>query len=412
MKSIYYISIDASTFSACLPYVSKPEGCNMRRMSNLITLFTAITAFFFGCFITKILTIVDKCPAHKSGVAKLEPHPNLFLMVLIMSAPRNVEQRNAMRETWLKLGQPLQQPYFPEENIYLPAYGARGHLQMETVTSQANRLRLYMDWAAKLPYMDAPKTKRTIQVKHFFAIGMQHISSVVRAELAREQSQHNDLLLLPRLHDAYTNLTEKLLQSIDALTHHYEFSYLIKVDDDSYVKLDNLLNVLISYDRKLLRKSSEYRHEQLPQLYWGYFNGRATIKSKGQWSEPNYYLSKHFITYALGGGYVISRKLCEFVANNSQHLSTYVSEDVSMGTWLAPLRHVYRWHDPRFDTTYVPRACRSHHLVLHKRNEVRMRDLYMGKLCSPEQSSARSLPAEYYYDWSKPVDKCCDSLVV
>ncbi|XP_030240882.1 beta-1,3-galactosyltransferase 6 [Drosophila navojoa] len=383
----------------------------MRRMNNLVTLFTAITAFFFGSFITRILTTVDKCPAHRSGVIKLEPHPDLFLVILVLSAPDNAELRQSMRDTWLRLGQPLNQPYFPEEHIYLPRYsGAGGHLQMETVATQEQRLMHYIKWQQELTQMDQPRVHRNIKLKHLFAIGTQRLNGILRGELEREQQQHKDLLLLPRLHDDYLNLTEKLIQSLDALTRFYDFSYLLKVDDDTYVKLDNLLNELVSYDRKLLRNRADYGHDPQPELYWGYFNGRATIKTKGRWREPNYYLSKNYINYALGGGYVLSRKLCEHVANHSDLLSTYVSEDASLGTWLAPLRHVYRWHDPRFDTAYTPSKCHPYHLVLHKRNGRHMDDLYANKLCTHEIPGQRVF-VSYYYDWTKPADKCCDTIV-
>ncbi|XP_060651267.1 beta-1,3-galactosyltransferase 6 [Drosophila nasuta] len=381
----------------------------MRRMNNLVTLFTAITAFFFGSFITRILSIADKCPVERSGVAKLEPHPDLFLVILVFSAPSNTEQRDAMRETWLRLAKPLKQTYFPEDQIYLPSY-SDGHLHMETVAWQANRLQQYVQWQQQLPLMEEPRVHRNIKFKHIFAIGTQQLSPTLRSELEHEQKQHNDLLLLPQLHDDYKNLTEKLLQSLITITQHYEFSYLLKVDDDSYVKLDNLLNVLVSYDRKLLRRRGDYVNDPLPELYWGYFNGRANIKTKGHWSEPNYYLSKNYINYALGGGYVISQKLCAHVANNSQLLSKYVSEDASLGTWLAPLRHVYRWHDPRFDTAYMPAKCRDYHLVLHKRSQHLMQDLYNGKMCTHEHPGQRAF-VSYYYDWTKPADKCCDSIV-
>ncbi|XP_034472999.1 beta-1,3-galactosyltransferase 6 [Drosophila innubila] len=381
----------------------------MRRLNNLVTLFTAITAFFFGSFITRILSMADKCPAERSGVPKLEPHPDLFLVILVFSAPANTEQRDGMRETWLRLGQPLKQTYFPEDYIYLPSYSG-GHLQMETVASQANRLQQYISWQQQLPKLEQPRVHRNIKLKYLFAIGTQQLGSTLRLELEHEQKEHNDLLLLPQLQDDYSNLTEKLLQSLATITRHYEFSYLLKVDDDTYVKLDNLINELVSYDRKLLRRRSDYAHDPLPELFWGYFNGRSTIKTKGHWRESNYFLSRNYINYALGGGYVISRRLCEHVANNSQLLSRYVSEDASLGTWLAPLRYVYRWHDARFDTAYMPSKCRPYHLVLHKRNPQLMQDLYTGKLCTHEHPGQRVF-VSYYYDWTKPADKCCDSIV-
>lgn len=193
----------------------------MRRMNNLLTLFTSMSAFFFGCFITTLLTSVDKCPTQKSGVHKLEPHPELFLMVLVLSAPRYEDKRNAIRNTWVKLGKPLSLPYYPEEFVYLPFYGHMGHLQTEGPAEQANRLRIFMDWMESVEHSRTDMPKRNIKVKHFFAIGTQGLDPSLRYQLEKEQKQHLDLLLLPRLTDTYANLTEKLIHSLDALTHHY-----------------------------------------------------------------------------------------------------------------------------------------------------------------------------------------------
>ncbi|XP_017086415.1 beta-1,3-galactosyltransferase 6 [Drosophila eugracilis] len=384
----------------------------MRRL-NLVTFVTAVSAFFFGSFFSKILSWVDQCPQHLSREYQKELYPKFFLVVLVLSPPRNAEQRNTIRRTWLQnANQLFYQPYLPEELIYLPTYSPDGHLQVELVEHQENRLRQYMEWRDNVLTSDLPKERKKrgwIKVKHVFAIGTWNISSYLQAELLKEEKQYADLLLLQRHHDTYGNLTEKLLQALDTLRYHYEFSYVIKVDDDTYVKLDNLVNELVSYDQKLLRQKSNYGHHPLPQLYWGYFNGRATVKTKGQWKETNYYLSKNYLPYALGGGYVLSRKLCEYIVNSSKILTHYVSEDVSVGTWLAPLRHVYRWHDPRFDTAYKPRKCQTYHMVLHKRNIKMMSDIYGGKLCSGINSS--SLTA-YYYDWSRTSEKCCDNLVL
>ncbi|EDV35393.1 uncharacterized protein Dana_GF19742 [Drosophila ananassae] len=380
----------------------------MRRLKSVVTFIVVIAAFSFGSFITKILILVEKCPAEHSGL-HVATHADNFLLVLVLSSPRNMEQRNAIRGTWLRLSpRHIFHSYYPEELLYLPNYGPNGHLEIELVEHQEIRLKEYINWKKSSKNLHSPKRARKIKVKHMFAIGTMQLGKAIQDNLYREQGKHNDLLLLPNHYDTYYNLTEKILQAMNVLTQTFEFSYLIKVDDDTYVKLDTLINELISYDNKLLHKEREYGTNPLPQLYWGYFNGRATIKLHGQWKEYNYYLSKNYLPYALGGGYVLSRKLCEYISNNSQILSLYASEDVSVGTWLAPLRNVYRWHDPRFDTAFLPRKCKSYHIVLHKRSMEMMAQIFDGKLCS---GTGHSSVLEYYYDWTKTADKCCDNLV-
>lgn len=54
----------------------------------------------------------------------------------------------------------------------------------------------------------------------------------------------------------------------------------------------------------------------------------------------------------VGGGYVLSHLLVDFVARNGMLLKAYANEDVSVGTWLAGL-NVHYVHDPRFDTEYM-----------------------------------------------------------
>ncbi|XP_067621143.1 beta-1,3-galactosyltransferase 6 [Eurosta solidaginis] len=384
----------------------------MRRTNNLVTLFTAMVAFFFGCFLSNMLTKVDRCLTHKSGVNHMEPHPDIFLMILMLTNPASVNRRQIMRQTWLRLGVPLELPYYPENLIYLPKYHANGHLQLESVADQSTRLTAYLQWLEN--NMDnASNSRRIIKVKYFFAIGTENLSWGLRASVEREQKSYRDILLLPRITESFENLTEKVLHSIEALTNHYKFSYFLKVDDDTYVKLDLLLNELISYDRKLTRKSNEYKGQTLPALYWGYFNGKANVQTKGKWRDPNYHLSTHYLTYAQGGGYLISRHICEHIAGNAQSLAVYVNEDVSLGLWIAPLRYVYRRHDPRFDTSYRPRKCRRYHLVKHKVDENDMQQLYDGSVCIKGRDfDEKETPTEYLYDWSKPASKCCDTGVL
>ncbi|XP_055849577.1 beta-1,3-galactosyltransferase 6 [Episyrphus balteatus] len=383
----------------------------MRRMNNLITLFSAIFAFFFGSFLTTIVTNIEKCPS-KTTVSKLEQNHDIFLMVLVLSAPNYIDKRQIIRDTWLKVARPLVQPYYPEDFVYVPDYDEDGFLEMESVAEQSNRIRNYLDWLDGVE--NAVASRRFIKIKHYFAIGTQNLSPVLMGELRKEQNEFNDMLFLLDVRDSYANLTKKLISSLEHLTNHESFTYLLKVDDDSYVKMDYLVNELVSFDRKLIRKSSEYKTNPIPELYWGFFNGRAAIKTRGQWKEEHYYICSKYAPYALGGGYVISRSIAEYIDANSQILNTYVSEDISMGTWLAPLRNIYRRHDIRFDTGYMPRKCRRQHIVLHKRTIQQMKDLYEGKLCTFEVPKENTLkrPLEYYYDWKKPAESCCNNIAV
>lgn len=112
----------------------------------------------------------------------------------------------------------------------------------------------------------------------------------------------------------------------------------------------------------------------------------------------------------LGGGYVLSRELAEFVADHLDGLRFFRAEDVSVGVWLAGVRVKYV-HDPRFDTEYLSRGCNNQYLVSHKHDRAALLRLArnvreLGQLCEREFQSRPS----YVYDFSVPPSQCCQRL--
>ncbi|XP_046556658.1 LOW QUALITY PROTEIN: beta-1,3-galactosyltransferase 6-like [Haliotis rubra] len=235
---------------------------------------------------------------------------------------------------------------------------------------------------------DLPK-----DVAAYFVIGTKQLSKDVEDRLMRENMLRKDLLLLKYHEESYLALSKKLLTSLEWIHEHVDFKFLLKVDDDSFVRLDALL------------KELKFKDEE--KLYWGFFDGRAHVKQRGKWKEQEWVLCDRYLPYALGGGYVVSSDLVHFVASNANYLKTFISEDVSLGVWLAPV-NVNRLHDPRFDTEYRSRGCRNLYLVTHKKSILQMRDLHQtlqttGHLCRSEIQSYKS----YMYNWNVPPTLCC-----
>lgn len=122
----------------------------------------------------------------------------------------------------------------------------------------------------------------------------------------------------------------------------------MQVDSDSYVRVGGLLKAL-----------KDISH---PRLYWGFLDGRAKPIRKGKWKETDWLLCDRYLPYQvypifqfykwqLGGGYVLSHALADYLARNAGLFRQYKSEDVSVGAWLAGLDVRYV-HDPRFDTEW------------------------------------------------------------
>uniref|UniRef100_A0A1B0CTY4 Putative vacuolar assembly/sorting protein vps41 n=1 Tax=Lutzomyia longipalpis TaxID=7200 RepID=A0A1B0CTY4_LUTLO len=305
--------------------------------------------------------IRDVRKGHLEGEGGAPPvrKPHHFLVILITTAPGNVPQRTAMRETWLRNGYVWKSdvPY-DANSVYIPAYDPEtGFLRAETPDIQEYSLNVYKKWMKKYktinPDLDGQEMGN-ISVVHFFAVGM----AGLRAE---------------------------------------------ECDDDTFVDLAILLQDLQTYHtRSKIVYGKDDSTYPFPRLYWGYFHGKAYVKTSGQWKEQNFDLCDRYMPYALGGGYVLSGSLVAYIAEHRNTLKTFRSEDISVGTWLAPFRDVHRRHDVRFDTAFMARKCQSYHIVLHKRTIEDMRHFQSGFTCSQIQNDALRRPKEYFYNWHKP----------
>lgn len=292
---------------------------------------------------------------------------------------------------------------YEDEVISVPSYDERGQLLLETVQQQRESLEAYQLWRQK-----RIKNIKVInfKVKTLFAIGTHGLSRSERKVIYEEQRVYNDILELDDLQDSYANLTMKIVRSMAHVDEVYDFKYLMKLDDDTYVKLDLLSEDLLGYYEKLHRLRA--KHPKPLELYWGYFKGAATIQQRGQWKESNYKLCDRYLPYALGGGYVLSKNLVSYIATYGAHLTNYKSEDMAVGTWLAPFGNIHRRHDVRFDTAWMARRCQDYHLVLHKRTAHQMKQIYEGQPCQNDDTlQQQQRPKEYFYDWNAPPTQCC-----
>ena len=265
-----------------------------------------------------------------------------LLVVLILSSVHDRERRDAIRETWMEGYRDLKHP---------------------------------------------------VLIK--FSIGTLALASTDLDTLDSEQLAFNDLLLLPNLKESYSNLTRKVLYSFMALDQSYDFSYLMKCDDDTFVVLQSILE-------ELSHRTSER------SFYWGFFDGRAHVKKQGKWSEKEWFLCDRYLPYALGGGYVLSHDLVSRISSAADGLQLYNSEDVSVGVWLSPF-DAERRHDVRFDTEFVSRGCRNEYIVSHKQSveDLRRKQRMLkiaGRLCEREYQTRLS----YEYDWNVEPTKCCE----
>ena len=244
-------------------------------------------------------------------------------------------------------------------------------------------------WKRAYEAADSPVTIR-------FVLGTAGLEESQVLSLESEHANYSDLLMLPSLKDRYQNLTLKVLNILVWADNHLNFSYLLKCDDDTYVRVGAIISEL---KRRKSRKS----------LYWGYFSGQNKPFTKGKWAENKWFLCDHFLPFAMGGGYIISSDLVHRVAMNAGGLQLYSNEDTSLGVWLSPYE-AERKHDMRFNTEGISRGCSDKHLVSHKQNAADMRKKYHSLLLSAGRVQCRGellKSRAYEYNWHVPPSKCC-----
>ena len=280
------------------------------------------------------------------------------LMILIMSAPANSDVRDVIRNTWLSV------------------------------------------------------PKKDNSFKALFVLGKTDLNSTELGEIEKEKKRYGDLLILP-VFDSYETLTNKVLESIVFVQKHFRFDYLLKCDDDSFVDIVKVVQELQGGGNFGQEGLEKHEHgwtpgKPNPNLYWGFFDGRAQVRTTGKFPDPKYKLCDRYIPYALGGGYVLGRALVHFIATNADQLEQFFSEDASVGAWLAGTTAIRR-HDTRFDTQWKSRGCSNTYLVTHKQTpddmEVKWETLVRtGTICDSEEMRVM---LSYKYDWTKPPSMCC-----
>ncbi|XP_078484112.1 UDP-GalNAc:beta-1,3-N-acetylgalactosaminyltransferase 2 [Ciona intestinalis] len=154
----------------------------------------------------------------------------------------------------------------------------------------------------------------------------------IDTQLKEEVSLHKDVLLVPNvktkptlpLTDVYRNLPLKLLAFFKWTTENVHCEFVGKIDDDSFVDINNILQVI---KRSGVKENS----------WFGSFRGDIPVARWGKWAELAY-TANIYPAFAYGGGYVITSDIALWLATNAQMLHPYQGEDVSMGIWLAALK--------------------------------------------------------------------------
>ncbi|GFZ00155.1 galactosyltransferase1 [Actinidia rufa] len=160
-------------------------------------------------------------------------------------------------------------------------------------------------------------------------IAILHKNQMVNEELWNEARTYRDIQLMPFV-DYYSLITWKTVAICIFGTEVASAKYVMKTDDDSFVRVDEVLASLtrINASRGLLYGliNSDSQPHRNPDSKW--------YISQEEWADDKY------PPWAHGPGYVVSRDIAKAVYKKHKkgRLKMFKLEDVAMGIWIADMK--------------------------------------------------------------------------
>ncbi|CAI0626415.1 unnamed protein product [Linum tenue] len=190
-----------------------------------------------------------------------------------------------------------------------------------------------------------------------FFIGL-HKNTQVNFELWKEAQAYGDIQLMPFV-DYYSLISLKTIAICIMGTKILPAKYIMKTDDDAFVRIDEVL-------KSLKEKPSK-------GLYYGLM---AYDSSPHRDKESKWYISEQewphaaYPPWAHGPGYIISRDIAKFIVQGHQerNLKLFKLEDVAMGIWIEEMKkqknkgeEVHYANDDRFHNA----GCEPNYVLAH-----------------------------------------------
>ncbi|KAL0089575.1 glycosyltransferase family 31 protein [Phycomyces blakesleeanus] len=141
-------------------------------------------------------------------------------------------------------------------------------------------------------------------------------------KIEAENAANKDMLILP-CSDLYNDLSKKVYQTM-VWSDQWNFDYLIKTDDDIFVRWDTITKEFITMGRQ--------------QRYWrglSYWNMPPIRNNDNKNAELDYTLPI-FPPYTAGALYILSRDVVHLIAGVGGPRMFVRNEDQNLGIWLFP----------------------------------------------------------------------------
>ncbi|CAI9096590.1 OLC1v1032775C3 [Oldenlandia corymbosa var. corymbosa] len=220
------------------------------------------------------------------------------------------------------------------------------------VFSTANNFKRRM--AVRRTWMQyAPVRSRKVAVRFFVGL---HKNQMVNEELWNEAMTYGDVQLVPFV-DYYSLITWKTLAICIFGTEAVSAKYVMKTDDDAFVRIDEILASLdrINVTRGVLYGliNSESHPHRNPDSKW--------FISQQEWPDDSY------PPWAHGPGYVVSKDIAKGIYRKYRkgQLKMFKLEDVAMGIWIAEMKKQGLEVRYEKDERIFNEGCKNGYVVAH-----------------------------------------------
>ncbi|KDD74093.1 hypothetical protein H632_c1578p1, partial [Helicosporidium sp. ATCC 50920] len=210
------------------------------------------------------------------------------------------------------------------------------------------------------------------------------VDEALLAKIQEEQREKGDLVLLPSQREAYHNIVYQTLELLRfaAAAEELDVTHVLKVDDDSHVHADRLLQAVL-FAQQEFGNGTEAGGEaavkkESVHLFLGHVEagGQPNRDPQSQWyvDPMDWPAGRPFPAWAHGAGYVLSIDLAREVAAGAALMASrperdrrlFPLEDVAVGSWVEWVARDRGWvvhalSDARFDFA----GCRSLDVVSH-----------------------------------------------
>jgi galactosylxylosylprotein 3-beta-galactosyltransferase len=246
----------------------------------------------------------------RSGSARRDVPSRVRLLVLVMSVPSHAEARQTARTTWMSL-----------------------------VSGDSSAVVRFVVPSGGLDEASAAALAAEVD-KHADLLVVEDLAASPFEQLAEE----------PGSKVGYNPSAAALLWRACrwAVSEVPEVEYVARVGDHVFVRVAALLSALSDLEKAILVRPDSDTGGRFP-LYWGYFTGQDRPRDAEPMVDPEFVLCDTYVPYAYGAGVVISGDMVAYIARHGPLLQLFSRDDVSLGTWLAPV-NVTHVHDTRFDT--------------------------------------------------------------